>query len=332
MRAIIPVAGFGSRMRPHTYTVPKVLMNVAGKPMLDHIIDSLVEAGITGVTLIVGYLGDVIEEHARKKYSNIEINCVPQPQMLGLGHAISLGKSIHKDDDDLLIILGDTILQADFKALFSTPDTAIGVKAVEDPRRFGVVETDKSGRIVAMHEKLENPPSNEAIVGVYKINDPALLFSELDSLMESGKRTKGEFQLTDALAGMLERGHVMKPFQIDGWLDCGKPETLFETNRTLLDLSPAEQQKSYQAKYPDSVIVPPVFIAKGCAIKDSVVGPYAVLGENTSVKGSILRDTIVGAEAQLKNVFLDNSLIGDKAQVEGHPQSINIGDSSAVSI
>ncbi|MBI5153676.1 nucleotidyltransferase family protein [Candidatus Poribacteria bacterium] len=147
MKAIIPVAGFGTRMRPHTFTVPKVLLPVAGKAMLDHIVDSLVEAGIEGITLIVGYLGDVIERHVRKKYPSLESHFVPQEEMLGLGHAISLGKNLHRNDKDLLIILGDTILQADFKALFSTPDTAIGVKEVEDPRRFGVVKLGADGAI-----------------------------------------------------------------------------------------------------------------------------------------------------------------------------------------
>src|SRR5690606_18542864 len=175
MRAIIPVAGFGTRMRPHTWNVPKVLMNVAGKPMLDHILDDLIEAGITGVTFIVGFLGDEIQKHVRAAYPAIETNHIVQEQMLGLGHAISLGKKLHQKDKDLLIILGDTIVRADFKKLFKSKTTELGVREVEDPRRFGVVKLDAKGNISGMVEKPKDPPTNLAIVGVYKINDPALL-------------------------------------------------------------------------------------------------------------------------------------------------------------
>ena len=185
MKAIIPVAGFGTRMRPHTFSTPKVLLNVAGKPMLDHIIDSLKEAGVDGVTLIVGYLGDVIEKHVRARYPDMDNHFVEQKEMLGLGHAISLGKALHHRDKQLLIILGDTILKADFPALLGTKDTAIGVREVDDPRRFGVVELKSDGSISRMLEKPEHPPTMKAIVGVYKIGDPALLFAGLDHIMQN---------------------------------------------------------------------------------------------------------------------------------------------------
>ncbi len=330
MRAIIPVAGFGTRMRPHTFTVPKVLLNVAGKPMLDHIIDSLVGAGITGVTLIVGYLGDVIEKHVRETYPDLESHFVEQTEMLGLGHAIWLGRDIHRNDDDLLIILGDTILKADYKSLFTTPETAIGVKEVEDPRRFGVVELRGDGSISGMLEKPEVPPTKKAIVGVYKINDPALLFKGLDHVIDDEVRTKGEFQLTDALAWMLEQGHVMRPFDIAGWLDCGKPETLFETNAILLGDRDRSEQEGYAKTFPNAVIVPPVAIGRNCRIENSVVGPNAVIGDGTAVTGAIVRDSIVGRNAVVESVMLKYSLIGENAVARGRCQSLNIGDSSVI--
>ncbi len=332
MRAIIPVAGFGTRMRPHTFTVPKVLLNVAGKPMLDHIIDSLVDAGITGVTLIVGYLGDVIEKHVRETYPDLESHFVEQEQMLGLGHAIWLGKEIHKDDKDLLIILGDTILKADFKALFATPETAIGVKEVEDPRRFGVVELRGDGSISRMLEKPENPPTKKAIVGVYKISDAPLLFKGLDHVISDEVRTKGEFQLTDALAWMLDQNHAMKPFDISGWLDCGKPETLFETNAILLEDHPKEEQAALGKSYPNAVIVPPVSIGKDCKIEDSVIGPHAVVGDGATVTRAFIRDSIVGKNATVESIMLKFSLIGENAAVRGHSHSLNIGDSSVIDV
>ncbi len=331
MRAIIPVAGFGSRMRPHTFTVPKVLLNVAGKPMIEHIIDALLDAGVTGVTLIVGYLGDVIKKHIRERYPNMESHFVPQPEMLGLGHAISLGKDIHKNDDDLLIILGDTILKADFKRLFATKDSAIGVREVDDPRRFGVVELNGDGQITRMLEKPENPPTKKAIVGVYKINDPTMLFDGLDHIIDNDIRTKKEFQLTDALAWMIDRGHVMRPFDIDKWLDCGKPETLFSTNRVLLEDIPNDVQMSYKERYKGNVIVPPVFIAEGCELKHSVIGPYAVLGKGVKVDRAILADSIVGDGASIRTIAMHESLIGKEADVTGYLTSLNIGEMSTFS-
>ncbi len=331
MKAIIPVAGFGTRMRPHTYTTPKVLLNVAGKPMLDHIIDSLKAAGIDGVTLIVGYLGDVIEKHVRARYPELDNHFVEQKEMLGLGHAISLGKALHHRDKDLLIILGDTILKADFPKLLSTKDTAIGVKEVDDPRRFGVVELKADGSISRMLEKPEVPPTNKAIVGVYKINDPALLFAGLDHIIQDDIRTKNEYQLTDALAWMIEKGHRMVPFEIDKWLDCGKPETLFETNRILLD-ERTETREDLRKRYPLSVINPPVSIGEGCVIEDSVVGPYAVLGKNCKVTHAAIHDSIIGDGAEIRGIMLKESLIGSEAAVTSHSHRLNIGNNSTIEV
>ncbi len=332
MKAIIPVAGFGTRMRPHTFTVPKVLMNVAGKPMLDHIISDLVEAGVDGLTIILGFLGDVIEEHVRKTWGSLELNFVVQTEMLGLGHAISLGKLFHEKDEKLLIILGDTILQADFKALLATPHSALGVREVEDPRRFGVVELDSAGLISSMIEKPQNPPTNKAIVGVYKINDPALLFKGLDHLVENDIRSAKEIQLTDALVYMLDQGHKMMPFSISGWLDCGKPETLFETNRTLLDLSSAESQKALQAKYPAATIVPPVYIGNGTTISESVVGPYVVLGDKCAIERSVVSDSIIGQNTVVRNAVLNGGLIGDDVSISGTPSELNVGATSVLKL
>ncbi|MDK2971725.1 MAG: glucose-phosphate thymidylyltransferase [Candidatus Sumerlaeota bacterium] len=328
MKAIIPVAGFGTRMRPHTWNVPKVLMNVAGKPMLDHIMDDLIEAGVTGVTFIVGFLGDEIEKHIRATYPKIETNFVVQKEMLGLGHAISLGKKYHQKDKDLLIILGDTIVRADFKKLFKSKHTELGVREVEDPRRFGVVKLDAKGNISGMVEKPKDPPTNLAIVGVYKINDPALLFKGLDHIIKKDIRTAKEIQLTDALAWMLEKGHVMRPFAIDGWLDCGKPETLFETNAAILAESPKAVQAGYRKRYREAVIIPPVFIGDGVELAGAVIGPNAVLGKGTKVSNAVVRDSIIGENATIANAVLKDSLVGDDAVVEGTAASLNVTSTS----
>ncbi|MCC6546915.1 NTP transferase domain-containing protein [Candidatus Sumerlaeota bacterium] len=333
MKAIIPVAGLGSRMRPHTHTQPKVLLQVAGKAMLDHIIDDLVAAGVDGVTLVTGYLGDRIEEHVRKQYSHLTLNFVRQDQMLGLGHAIALCKKIHENDDRLLIILGDTIVKADFAKMFSLGESALAVKAVDDPRRFGTVENRKgTNEIIGLIEKAENPPTNLAIVGVYLVNDPKLLFAGLDHIMNNNIRTKNEYQLTDALAYMLAKNHRMLSFEITEWLDCGKPETLLETNRRLLDLNKADNSEELRRQFPKAVIIPPVHIGRNCRLENSVVGPYVSTMDNVTIIDSIVKDSTIGQKSALKRVNLHNSMIGEETQVEAVSGALNVGDHSTVNV
>ena len=233
LRVIIPVAGVGTRLRPHTHTAPKVMLQVAGKPMIGHILDELKQYPVEEITLIVGHLGEAICTYVKQAY-DFKFKFITQEELKGLGHAIWLTGDLYRDlKEPLLIILGDTIFEADFKSIIGSDSNWIGVKEVEDPRRFGIVELE-DGRIRAMVEKPEHPTTNLAIVGIYYFTSGNLLYTCLDEIVLSGKTTKGEYQLTDALQLMLERGALMKPFMIDGWYDCGKPETLLSTNRILL--------------------------------------------------------------------------------------------------
>ena len=230
MRAIIPVAGVGSRLRPHTYTVPKVLLNVGGKPIIGHIMDRVIDNGFDEATIIIGYLGEKIKEYILNHYS-IKVDFVEQEERLGLGHAIYLSRHTISRDP-ILIILGDTVFDVDLKSLVASEHSVLGVKEVEDPRRFGVAELD-NGFISKLVEKPEDPKSKLAVVGIYFIRKPQVLVDCLKEMIKQNVRTKGEFQLTDALQLMIERGERMKPFTVNGWYDCGKPETLLETNRHL---------------------------------------------------------------------------------------------------
>jgi glucose-1-phosphate thymidylyltransferase len=216
MRAIIPVAGVGSRLRPQTYSIPKVLLNVAGKPIIGHILDKIIEAGFDEATIIVGYLGEMVKEYALKNYK-IKFDFVEQEELLGLGHAIYLSRHTFSSDP-ILIILGDTIFDVNLTSMIENQQTQIGVKYVDDPRRFGVAETT-DGYISHLVEKPEEPKSNLAVVGLYYIKQPDLLVECLKDMIKNNTRTKNEFQLTDALQMMIERGEKMKTFLVEGWFD-----------------------------------------------------------------------------------------------------------------
>jgi glucose-1-phosphate thymidylyltransferase len=319
MRAIIPVAGAGSRLRPHTFTLPKVLLNVGGKPIVGHILDRIIENGFDEATIIVGYLGDMIKDYVVKHYS-IKIDFVEQEERLGLGHAIYLTRHTFSDDP-ILIILGDTIFDVDLRALMHSENSVLGVKEVDDPRRFGVAELE-NGVIRRLVEKPEDPRSNLALVGIYYIKHPNVLMECLRDEIKGNIRTRGEFQLTDALQMMIERGERMTTFGIEGWFDCGKPETLLETNRHLLDM----QQSAVGTT--DVVVRPPVFISPRAKVTNSVLGPYTTIAEDAIVENAIIRNSIVSEGAAVANTLLEGSIVGNRAIVRGTYKRINIGDSS----
>jgi glucose-1-phosphate thymidylyltransferase len=322
MRAIIPVAGIGTRLRPHTYTLPKVLLNVAGKPILGHILDELEEQGVEEITVIVGYMSELVEEFV-SKYYNFKTTFVLQKELKGLGHSIWMARDTYSSDEPVLIILGDTIFEFDLKDATKHGTSSLGVKEVEDPRRFGVVETD--GKFITqLVEKPEHPKSNLAIVGLYYIHNSGLLKESLDELVEKDIKTRGEYQLTDALQLMIDKGEKFTTFGVDGWYDCGKSETMLDTNRFLLN------KKSRMEDIPETIIIPPVYIGTGVEIERSVIGPYATIAQGSKVKNSIIRNSIVGDDAIVTNSLLENSIIGNNAQLRGHFSQFNIGNASEI--
>jgi len=324
MRAVIPVAGVGTRLRPHTYSLPKVLLNVAGKPILAHILDSLVEQKITKATIITGYMGALVEEYVSKRYTDIEFEFVEQTERLGLGHAIWTGRNTY-NDEELMIILGDTIFDVDLSVAFSSEANSIGVKEVEDPRRFGVVVKNEKNKISKLVEKPEQFVSNLAIVGIYHIRNTRLLIDSLNKLMDENIRTRGEYQLTDALQLMIESGAEFNTFPVEGWYDCGKPETLLSTNRFLLD------QKPFHTILNNTIVIPPVFISENAIVESSVIGPYTSIADGAIVKDSIIKNSIISFGAKVSYSLLEESIIGNDAEVKGHFHKLNVGDSSQIS-
>lgn len=322
MRAIIPVAGIGSRLKPHTHTVPKVLLNVGGKPILGHILDKLAEEGINKATFIYGHLGDMIRDYVRVNYPDIDSEFVEQRVPEGLGHAIYTARDTF-GSDELFIILGDTIFDVNLKQVFKTGKSALGVKTVDDPHRFGVALIN-SGRIYKLIEKPQDKISNLALVGLYYITNPSLLSECLTELIDNNVRSRGEFQLTDALQMMIDRGENLAPFHVEGWYDCGKPETLLETNRFLL----AHTGSFYER--PGVVINPPVYIAESAVITNSVIGPHITIGDGVTVSDSILKNSIIASNAEIRSSMLSGSIIGANSVIKGRFRRLNSGDSTEI--
>ncbi|MBD3235332.1 MAG: NTP transferase domain-containing protein [Candidatus Eisenbacteria bacterium] len=320
--AIIPAAGVGTRLRPHTHTLPKALLNVAGRPILAHILDGLIEEGVRRFVLVIGYMGDRIRRYIEERYDGIDVVFVEQETRRGLGHAILMTREAVGDRPSL-IVLGDTIVQTDYTQFLDEDPIIIGVKEVDDPRRFGIVEIDEN-YVSRLVEKPEHPTSNLAIVGIYGVRESSRMFNALERLIEIGKTTKGEYQLTDALAIMLEDGAKMKVQLVEGWYDCGKPETLLQTNRHLLnDVADPKPREGV-------VFIPPVFVDEKATVEQSILGPYVSVARGAVVRGAILRDSIVTENATVEDIILEKSVVGENAIVQGACQSLNVGDSSEV--
>jgi glucose-1-phosphate thymidylyltransferase len=325
MKAIIPAAGIGTRLRPHTHTVPKALVQVAGKPILGHILDEIIGIGVVEVVLVTGYMGERIQEYVRSAYPGLSVRYIHQEERKGLGHAIYMARECTSDEPSL-IVLGDTIVTADFSSLVNGDRTLIGVKEVDNPSLFGVVEVD--GRIVtSMVEKPDVPRSNLAIVGLYYIANTPLLMECLTEIVDRDLRTKGEYQLTDALRMMLDRGEEMGTFLVEGWYDCGRPETLLETNRFLLSRSGGNG-----AEREGAILIQPVSVDESAVIEHSIVGPYVSVAAGAIIRESIIRDSILNANALVEKSVLRESLIGEGAVVKGHYRRFNVGDSSEIDI
>ncbi len=327
MKAIIPVAGAGAKLRPHTYTQPKALIPVAGKTILSFIVDQLREGGIQEFIFIVGYMGEKILEYVKQTYPDVTCHFVYQNERQGTGHAIELTKTL-VGNDEVFVVLGDTICEYDLKEVVESPYSMLGVKKVDDPRNFGVAIINEDDFIEQVVEKPSIPKSNMALVGLYKIKETGFLFECLQHIFIQNITSHGEYNLTDALQCMISRGAKFKPFKVRTWFDCGKKETLLESHSTLMKKFGGNV--SEHARLENSIIIPPVSIAAGCTLKNSIIGPHVSVGPNTDIQNSTVRDSIIGSYTHINEVVLDNSLIGSDASVKGLSRSLNIGDNTEI--
>ncbi len=327
MKIIIPVAGAGAKLRPHTYTQPKPLIHLAGKTILSFIIDQFVEAGHNDFIFIIGYLGDKIKNYVEENYPQINASFIVQEERSGTGHAIYLTKGLIGENEEMLIVYGDTICDFDLKEVLESKQSLLGVKKVDDPREFGVVEITPEGIVKGVVEKPKIPMSNLALVGVYKIVETQKMFEILEKENHSFNE---EYHLTSILESMVKNGIEMGVFYVNNWFDCGKKETLLETNATLL--SKVEYASEEIPFFDNTIIIHPVSIAKDCEIENSIIGPNVTIGENAIIRNSMVTDSIIGSFSVLEKVVLHSSLIGSDAMIKGNSQSLNIGDNTEIDL
>ena len=326
MKVIIPLAGKGTRLRPHTHITPKPMLKIAGKPVIDYVMEDLQALGnVDQVIYITGHLKEKVEEYARTKYPFPSV-FVEQKTQRGTADAVALARPYI--DEPVMIIFVDTIFDADFSIVKRTAaDGIIWVKEVEDYQRFGVVVSDRGGNMTKIVEKPSTPISKRANIGLYYVKNWKLMLDGIDWVLKQPPN-KGEYFLTDAFQYMIEKGAKIKVIDVEGWYDAGKPDTLLDTNRTILEKRKAARRPKSVPK--DVTLVDPVYIEEGVTLKASTIGPNVSVSAGSTIEDSQLRDTIVGAKSQVRRSALVNSMVGDEAIVEGIRGEMTISDHSEV--
>ena len=328
MKVIIPVAGIGIRMRPMTLNTPKCLLPIAGSTIIGHILAKLENLDISEYIFVVGYLGKNVESHIKTEYPDLPAKFVLQNEPQGLGEAIGLCEGLLADNEPVLIILGDTLFDADFSSLKSLSGNVLYVREIEDPRRFGVAKTNESGKVELMVEKPQEFVSNKALVGIYAISNTVELKKSLNYLISNNIRTRGEFQLTDALQNMLKSGCEFTTASITEWLDCGTPEILLESNRCLLKT--ASPEEALESRVPDCKFEYPCFVDSQTELGNCRIGPFANIGKNCKIKGTAIENSIISNGTTLLNSSIRNSILGEGSFINNFSGSLYSGNYSVI--
>lgn len=322
MDIILPVAGLGTRLRPQTWSKPKPLVSVAGRPMLAHVLDRLLPVRPDRLVFITGFLGDQIEAWARANY-DLALAFVEQPEMRGQTDAII--RTRHLVRGDAITIFPDMVFEADFSVLQDTAaDVVIFTKEVDDPSAFGIA-LKEGERVVKLIEKPKDPVSKEALAGIYYFKRMPDLYAAIDEQMRRGIMLKNEYFLADAVQLMIDGGAHVVTAPITVWEDCGNVETLLSTNRYLLDKAPPSVSPRA-----DATVIAPSFVAPDAALERAVVGPYASVGAGAVVRDAVVRDAILEDGARVERAVVEHSVIGRRARVSGAAHRLNVGDDAAV--
>lgn len=324
MKVIIPLAGKGTRLRPHTHVTPKPMIKVGGKPVMAYIMEDLQRLGnVEQVIYITGHLKEKVEAYTRERFP-IPSVFIEQKVQDGTAGAVALARE--HVDQPVLIVFVDTIFDADLSVVDELDvDGIIWTKEVEDYQRFGVVVTDADENMTRIVEKPSEPISRRANIGLYYIRNWKLLYEGIDHVL-AGAPNKGEWYLTDAFQYMIDKGAKIRVIDVEGWYDAGKLDTLLDTNRVMLEKGAARVPEGMTG----AQIVEPVYIEDGVELHDALIGPNVSIGSGTVVRSSTLRDTIVGHGSRITNSRLRDSLVGDSAVVEGFKGSMTISDHSEV--
>lgn len=326
LKVVIPMAGLGTRLRPHTWSKPKQLIGLAGKTVLGHVLDTfstLPDSMDIELVNIVGYLGEQIESYMDEYYPQLDSHYVVQENPKGQSHAIFLAREYLKGP--MLMVFADTLIETDLSFLdHEIADAVAWVKPVPDPRRFGVAEVGENGWVNRLTEKPQDTSNNLAVVGFYYFKHSEDLVAAIEEQIRQNVQLKGEFYLVDAINIMLQNGLKMRVQRVDTWLDAGTSEALLETNHYLLDNG---RGNCFEPEVRENVvIIPPVFIHPSARLEQCVIGPHTSIGENCTVRSSIIRNSILEEEAQVSDVVLEDSLIGRRAQIQRRTARINAGD------
>lgn len=330
MKVIILLAGYGTRMRPHTWSRPKPILSVAGNTVVGHILDLMKDITTEEVVFVVGYKGDQIEAWIRENYPQLDSHFVVQKEALGQAHAVWLCQD-YLDDGEVVVAFGDGIIEADYAGMANPEvDGVILVEEIEDPRRFGVAVLDEAGFIT---EFIEKPPTMEhkmAIAGINWFRSGRQLFNATDQILRQQRQTLGEYFMVDAYQVMLENGARMRTMQLKQWADAGTPEAILDTNARMLSVGYGTYDALERSFSENFTIIPPVYLPESANIEAAVIGPYASIGPGVTITNAVVRNSIIDQGATIENCILDGALIGENARVTGCAKSLFIGDNSIV--
>lgn len=328
MKIIVPMAGIGKRMRPHTLTVPKPLLKVAGKPIVQRLVEDIaktVDEKITDIGFIIGDFGDAVKQDLMEvaKSLGAQGHVFQQEEALGTAHAIHCAKTLL--DGKVIVAFADTLFKANF-TMDTTSDGVIWVQKIEDPSQFGVVKLNEKKEICDFVEKPSSFVSDLAIIGIYYFKDGENLSNEIQYLIDNKVMDRGEYQITDALQNMTKKGLVFKPGEVMEWLDCGNKNATVYTNQRVLEFIKDELAIPASATVNNATIIQPTMIGEGAVIENSVVGPHVTIGKNTVVKASVISNSIVQDGTHIENKILENSMIGSLTKMVGHADALSVGD------
>jgi glucose-1-phosphate thymidylyltransferase len=332
MKIIVPMAGMGKRMRPHTLTVPKPLVPIAGKPIVQRLVEDIAKVcgeKVEEVAFIIGDFGKEVEKKLLQIAESVGAKgtIYYQKQPLGTAHAVYCAEP--SLDGNIVVAFADTLFKADFK-MDTQNEGVIWVQKVEDPRPFGVVKIGAEGHITDFIEKPETFVSDLAIIGIYYFRDGRYLANEIKYLLDNDVKDKGEYQITNALENMKQKGTKFVPGRISEWLDCGNKNSTVDTNQAYLGYLTGTKLVSDSVKSENSVVIQPSYIGDNVVLLNSVVGPFVSIGNGSKVVNSVVSKSIVQENASIKNAVITNSMLGNSAAYEGHAKDLSVGDFNVI--